>query len=66
MIEQFKFENIFDEKGNLRGDCKIKNYVDGSRYEGQLLGDKRTGRGIYYYANGDVYLGEWRDDRFNG
>jgi hypothetical protein len=34
VIEQFKFDNIFDEKGNLRGDCKIKNYVDGSRYEG--------------------------------
>lgn len=22
--------------------------------------------GVYYYANGDRYDGEWRDDRING
>lgn len=34
MIEEFKVLNVYDEKGNLRGNCKIKNFVDGSRYEG--------------------------------
>jgi hypothetical protein len=34
LIEEFKQLYIYDEKGNLRGDCKIKKFVDGSRYEG--------------------------------
>jgi len=34
LINDYKFVNIYDDKGNLREDCKIKNYVDGSRYEG--------------------------------
>lgn len=58
-LEEFKILNVYEEKGTLRGNCKIKNYVDGSRYEGQILGDKRSGKGIYYYANGDIYLGDW-------
>ena len=25
-----------------------------------------NGKGIYYYANGDKYDGEWKDDKKNG
>lgn len=24
------------------------------------------GRGIYYYSNGDVYIGDWKEDKFDG
>jgi hypothetical protein len=24
------------------------------------------GYGIYYYNNGDIFVGEWLDDKFNG
>jgi len=34
LINDYRFVNIYDDKGNLKEDCKIKNYVDGSRYEG--------------------------------
>jgi hypothetical protein len=27
---------------------------------------KTLGRGIYYYSNGDVYIGDWKDDLFHG
>jgi hypothetical protein len=43
-----------------------KSYVDGSRYKGQLSEGKRHGVGIYYYGNGDIYGGDWRNDVFDG
>ena len=30
------------------------------------MGDRRSGKGIYWYANGDIYCGDWLDDKFNG
>lgn len=27
---------------------------------------KKTGKGVYKYANGDVYDGEWKDGSMNG
>lgn len=27
---------------------------------------KKTGKGLYKYANGDVYDGEWKDGSMNG
>ncbi|MEE6513301.1 hypothetical protein FKM82_020845 [Ascaphus truei] len=34
-------------------------YPDGSKYEGDWVGDQRHGQGIYSYANGDSYNGDW-------
>ncbi len=28
--------------------------------------NKRNGKGIYHYSNGDKYVGEWLDDKFHG
>ena len=36
---------------------------DGRRYEGGWQGGKRHGRGVMTWPNGDVYAGEWRDDK---
>ena len=43
-----------------------KNYGDDSKYLGQLLGQDRHGRGIYYYPTGDIYAGEWEGSTFQG
>ena len=45
---------------------RVKNYVDGSKYEGEVVADKRNGKGIYHYSNGDKYIGDWKDDKFHG
>jgi hypothetical protein len=42
---------------------RVKNYVDSSKYEGEVVNDKRNGRGIYHYSNGDKYVGEWKEDK---
>ena len=29
-------------------------------------GVKKNGKGIYYYPNGDVYIGDWKRDKKEG
>lgn len=44
-----------------------KKYADNSKYIGELSSsNQRQGKGIYYYAEGDVYAGEWQDNTLQG
>jgi len=49
-----------------RGERRVVAYANGDRYEGELLDDKRNGRGVYTVANGDRYDGEFLDNKKNG
>ena len=42
------------------------SYVNGDRYEGNILNNQRHGYGKYYYHNGDRYEGFWDSDQKNG
>lgn len=66
LIKDFETTYIFDENKNYQRNIKVKNYVDGSKYEGEVLNDKRNGKGIYHYANQDKYIGDWKKDKFHG
>jgi hypothetical protein len=33
---------------------------------GQYRGDKKHGKGTYYFANGNQYTGDWVDDQRTG
>lgn len=39
---------------------------DGSYYKGQYKGDLMDGDGTLYYANGNVYLGTFENDKKHG
>lgn len=39
-----------------------KVYSGGSKYRGELSGERREGYGIYYYMEGDVCGGKWSED----
>ena len=39
---------------------------NGDRYEGEVIGVTRTGKGIYTFANGDRYEGDFLDNSFHG
>lgn len=39
---------------------------NGDRYQGELLGAVRIGRGVYQFVNGDRYEGDFDADRFHG
>ena len=34
--------------------------------KGEFQNDVREGSGVYYYANGDRYSGEWKNQKRNG
>ena len=38
-------------------------YPSGDSYEGELIHGRREGRGVMKYANGDWYIGAWRDNK---
>lgn len=42
---------------------QVVNNVDGSRYEGQMRGNRRNGTGVLTWPNGHRYVGEFRDDK---
>lgn len=44
----------------------VLSWGDGSKYEGQFLGDKMSGQGRMTQANGDTYQGQWRNGMANG
>ena len=66
LIKKFELQYIYDSRRKPKSSIKIKNYIDGSRYEGQVTKDRRNGKGIYHYSNGDKYIGDWEDDKFHG
>ena len=41
---------------------KVKQIIK-EKYIGQLINGKREGRGIIKWDNGDIYNGEWKDDK---
>jgi hypothetical protein len=65
IIVRFQAQWIFDEQSKYKKGIKVKNYVDSSKYEGEVVNDKRNGKGIYYYSNGDTYIGDWKDDKYS-
>jgi hypothetical protein len=38
---------------------KVVQLNNGDTYEGSLQGKTKHGYGVYRYANGDVYDGDW-------
>jgi antitoxin component YwqK of YwqJK toxin-antitoxin module len=44
---------------------QTKIYDDG-KYEGEFKNNKREGKGIFYYNNGDRYEGDYKNDKREG
>lgn len=57
--------------GKLRNQCclqgyGISHYDDGSYYEGEWHGGKRSGHGRMFFKDGTFYEGQWYNDKFDG
>lgn len=70
----FLSTSMAQSKGCVEGNCEngwgVYEYYIGStyqgRYEGNFQDGKRTGRGKFLYANGDIYDGNWKAGRPDG
>ena len=62
-----KIKNLLYDNNNnaVNNDIQIKIYNFG-KYEGQLINNKREGRGKFYWNCGDIYEGEWKNDMKDG
>lgn len=49
----------------VKGRTKV-TLSNGDRYEGEVIGVVRSGKGVYIFANGDRYEGEFADNLFHG
>ena len=62
-LEKFKSSVIvklekaifFDESGDIRKGLKVKDYMSGGKYIGEMFCGKRDGFGLYYYPSGDIF-----------
>eukprot|EP01062_Namystynia_karyoxenos_P062501 TRINITY_DN55393_c0_g1_i1.p2 TRINITY_DN55393_c0_g1~~TRINITY_DN55393_c0_g1_i1.p2 ORF type:complete len:416 (+),score=127.93 TRINITY_DN55393_c0_g1_i1:125-1249(+) len=45
---------------------KSYQYSNGAEYEGQFLGSKRHGSGLWYNSDGDTYAGQYQYNRHHG
>ena len=61
----FKNNEIYNNNKNSVGNKQIKIY-DFGRYEGLILNGIKQGKGAFYYNNGDIYEGYFRNDKFEG
>jgi hypothetical protein len=60
------YDGLRDASGRRQGTGKMK-YDAGNVYEGPFLDDKYHGdKGVYKWADGDEYFGQWKDGERNG
>ena len=38
-------------------------WLDGKKYVGEYINDKKEGYGEFYWPDGRVYRGQWKDGR---
>ena len=50
---------------NINNNLPSKEYENGL-YQGELVNDKREGKGVMFYNCGDKYEGEYKNDQKNG
>lgn len=55
-----------NKNGALRKNIHRIQYLDFSIYFGEIRDGKREGKGIYYFANKELYGGEWKNDVLHG
>ena len=55
-----------DDQGKLLVYRKGVHHTALGTYRGEFVNGKKHGQGQFQYANGDVYVGEWRENLYHG
>ena len=56
----------WEAKSEMNGERSTVYNEAGERYKGSWKGNKRHGKGVFFYKSGNRYEGEWKDDRRHG
>jgi hypothetical protein len=67
-VEKLKSKILYDKNGKLYPNMIEKKFRDGSTYYGQYNPhlNIKEGNGLYFYFEGDVYGGTWKNNQLNG
>ena len=65
MNQRFNNLELNIKSNNFNSNIQIKTY-DNGKYEGQIINNKREGKGIFYYNDGTKYEGDWKNDFIEG
>ena len=68
-IEIVKTHDVYIERDDRINDAERKRLVIKSekfKYIGEAIGDKRDGFGICHYSNGEIHIGQWRNNLKEG
>ena len=64
-----KLKKLLNENNKLNEINEVLNKeikYDNGRYVGQVVNDKREGKGIFYWNDGDRYEGDYKNDKREG
>ena len=65
-MKDFLDRYILNQDGSYKASIKSKGLFDRSEYEGQFNSDRRQGKGIVHFKNGEKYFGDWKNDSIEG
>jgi len=64
----YKGQMLIDKNNGTEERCGygIQKWVDGAVYEGNWLQNKAEGKGTFWHAEGDIYIGDFKADQACG
>jgi len=66
LIKEFREMYILDKVSGYKPNVEKQEFAEGCVYEGNMQYDRKHGKGLYIYDNGDAYMGDWSDNFFHG
>ena len=66
ILSSFLSSHIRNTDSSFKPGIDSQNINGVDEYQGQWKGNKRHGKGVCYFHNGDVYMGDWLDDLYDG
>ena len=67
--KSFIFDDFNDNNNDFNSSKRTeitKTYDNGDKYEGEVIGDLKDGKGVMKYKGGNEYNGEWKKDKKEG
>lgn len=61
-FKNFEANHLMDKSKEIKSNVFKKIYDDDSHYLGEFEGERREGKGVITFGNGEQYAGDWKKD----